>query len=193
LVLGRLEVSFCAVRFGDECDGDGLGGRGEAMLDGKVEGVLNSDEVCVAVAESVEVAGAAEGLPEVSSVLFAHVMHEDNGGFEGSLDFSEEAEDGGYFSARIFVGAVQPDEGVEDEELWFQSFDSAAEFVPVAVEVEPERRGVDEVEVEGVYGDAPVSTDAQDAFADTGGGVFGEIDESGAFFPDFEASEAWSA
>jgi hypothetical protein len=65
------------------------------------------------------------------------------------------------------------------------------ELFSVAVEVEPERRGVDEVEVERVDVDASVPTDPEDAFADTVRGILGEIDENRRFYSDVKAPETW--
>ena len=63
------------------------------MFEGEEELVVFSDEVGVAIAESVKVAGATEGLSELCAVLFAHVMDEDDGHVELSLELSEEAEE----------------------------------------------------------------------------------------------------
>ena len=70
VVMSRdFEVGTCSVVIGDEGERYWFGGRGEAVLDGEEELVVFSDEVGVAIAESVQVAGATEGLPELSSVF----------------------------------------------------------------------------------------------------------------------------
>jgi len=82
-------MCICAVIVGEEIELHGFGGGGEAVLDGEEKPFVFSDEVGVAIAESVEVAGAPEGLSELSSVFFAHVMYEDDGHVELSLQLSE--------------------------------------------------------------------------------------------------------
>ena len=160
------------------------------MFEGEEELVVFSDEVGVAIAESVKVAGATEGLPELCAVLFAHVMDEDDGHFELSLELSEEAEECGDFGAGVFIGAMQSDEGVEEEELRFELFDGIDEPCSVGFEVEPEGGCVDDVEVEGLDVEAAMIADAEYPFFDHGGGVLGEVDKSGSLVVDLEMVEA---
>lgn len=122
-------------------------------------------------------------------MLFAHMMDKKYGGVEAALQFSQEAEQCGDVGAGVFVGAMEADEGIEEEELRANVFDSGGESGSVGIEIEPEGGGIDEVQVEVADVEAAVVADAEDAFADHGCCVFGEVDESGSGACDGEASE----
>lgn len=86
------EVGVRSVVVGDEGEGDGIGFRSEAVFHGEEELVRFSYEVGVGVSEGVEVSGAPEGLAELCAVFFAHVVDEDDGHLEATLQFAQEAQ-----------------------------------------------------------------------------------------------------
>jgi hypothetical protein len=121
-------------------------------------------------------------------MLFAHVMHEEYGGVEAALEFSQEAEQGGDVCAGVFIGAMQADEGIEEKKLWFDLLDGGGEFRSVGIEIESEGGGVDEVQVEGFDVKVSVVADAHNALADHWGRVLREVDEGGTGAHDREAA-----
>jgi hypothetical protein len=173
-------VRIESVDIRDEVEFHGFGSGCEAVLEREEELFVFSDEVCIAVAESMEVTGASESLPELRAVLFTHVMDEDDGHVELPLQLPEEAQESGDVSAGVFVGPVEPDERVEEQELRVESFNGISESCSIGFKVESERGGVDDVELQGMDVDFTMIADAENALSDHGRGVFGEINESGA-------------
>jgi len=87
---------------------------------------------------------------------------------------------------------VQSYQGVEEEESWFQSVDGVDELRSVGFKIEPERWGIDDVQVEGFDIEMSMPANSKDTFTDHECGVFSEVDESRSFALDLKVSKAWS-
>jgi hypothetical protein len=67
---------------------------------------------------------------------FAGVVDEDDGEAVAALQVAQVSEQRGDFAADILVDAVQPDEGVEDEQPRFQAGDGLRQTRSIGFEVE---------------------------------------------------------
>lgn len=93
-------------------------GRGP-MLDAQFEraSAAEATEIEVGVAEGVEVTGAVEGMAgDAAGGGFAGVMDEEDGTVGGAGEGAEAIEHGRHLGGRVFVGPVDTDERIEDEE-----------------------------------------------------------------------------
>lgn len=174
------------LEIGDEGQGEGLGCRGGAVLEGHDQ----ADAVGVGVAPGVEVAGAPQGLAEVGVVAaLGHLVHEDDGQLVLALHRAQERQQARGLTGAVLVEAVESDERTVEEQAGTEHRYQLAEALLVFDEVEAQGGGGDDVEVELVEGEAAVGGDAGDALADDGQGALGEIDERRAGLVDGEASE----
>src|SRR5262249_15022912 len=87
------------------------------MLDAEREIVALAAQIEIAVTPGVELGGAAQRLPAAGlSGTFFGVVDDDNGKRITALQRSEVGEQRGHLAAGILIDAVQPHEGIEDEE-----------------------------------------------------------------------------
>ena len=89
---------------------------GGAVLDGHDDLPVAAPQVEIRIAPGVQFRAPAQGLSRPCGAALSGMMDEQHGGPEAALDVAQEAEDGGDLGDGIFVDAVQPDEGVEDDE-----------------------------------------------------------------------------
>ena len=93
-------------------------GRG-AVLDAEIERGIGPQaaEVEIGVAEGVQVARAPEAVAGAApGGSLAGMVDEQDGAVGGAREGAEAVEDDGHLRGGVLAGAVQADEGVEDEE-----------------------------------------------------------------------------
>lgn len=184
-----LEMCAVAVVVRDETEVDGvLGGRG-AMLEGEAECVGGAREVRAMIDPRMQIGTAAERLPEMRARAFGHMVDEENGDIVRALELAEVAEERGDFARVVFVARVEADERIENEELGAEPPDGGEEALLVGGGVEANGGRGDDVEIEGIEGDAAVSAEGGDACAHLGQGVFREEGECGSRLVDLKAIE----
>jgi hypothetical protein len=139
----------------------------------------------------VDVAGAAQRLAVLAARgdLLAEVVHQHQSELIATLDLAEVAEQRGDLAGVVLVAAVQPDEGVEDQEPWAMRFDGLAQPREVALLVEPQRRRVDEPELEVGELQPARRSDGGDPLAEVRQRIFGAVEEHRAAVGDREAAE----
>jgi hypothetical protein len=120
-------------------------------------------------------------------------MDEEEGEGERPGDLTERGEDGGDFGGVVFVGPLESDVGVKDEEAGAVPGEGGPEALDRFGAVDTQAGLEDEVEFEGVEGSAPGLAEVLDALADVQGGVLGGVDEDGSGVGDGEASQAGAA
>ena len=84
---------------------------------------------------------------------------------------------------------MQSYQGVEEEESWFESVDGVDEFCSVGFKIEPERWGINYVQVEGFDVEMSMPANSKDTFTDHECGVFSEVDESRSLLCNLEVTE----
>lgn len=86
------------------------------MLDGESEIIAVTAEKEVAVAPGVELRRAAQSLAvaEASGALLG-VVDDDDGEMMLTLEMAQKGEQGSDLGGRVFIAAMQSDEGIEDE------------------------------------------------------------------------------
>jgi hypothetical protein len=84
------------------------------------------------------------------------------------------------FASGVFVDAVQPHEGIEDQQPWLQAGDGVGEAAPIGLEIEPERGSGDDLDIEIGKVDAGGDGDALEPPAHSGRGILGGIEEDTA-------------
>ena len=180
------------VRMGLCAEGQAEGfwrGRG-AMLGSEQELAAMAAEQEEGIGPREEVAGAAEALPGLPDrAVLAGVMDDEDGSVMGALQLAEVAKERGDLSGVVLVDAVQPDEGVEDEEPRRVLLHGVAEAPLVVGAVESEGGSGDEVHVERAEVEAAMTTDAFEARLDDEGGVLGHVEESTSGVADGEGAE----
>jgi hypothetical protein len=120
-------------------------------------------------------------------------MDEEEGEGERPGDLTERGEDGGDFGGVVFVGPLESDVGVQDEEAGAVPGEGGPEALDGFRTVDTQAGLEDEIEFEGVEGSAPGLAEVLDALADVQGGVLGGVDEDGSGVRDGEASQAGAA
>ena len=166
-----------------------------AMFDGQGEAVAGiAAQVEVGVAPGVEFGRTAQGLAgaHVAGAL-AGMVDEDDGEAVAALQLAQVSEQRGDFAADIFVDAMQPDEGIEDEEPRFQAGDGFCQAAAIGLEIEAETGGGDHLQVEVGEIDAGGGTNSVEATANDVQGVLGGIEEDAAGLGDGEAAQAGRA
>jgi hypothetical protein len=179
---------------GDEDQGE-LWGRGmRPMLGGEEEGVALSPEVEARIGPGVELARAAKGLAgsQVTGA-FSGVVNDGDGEMVSALEVAKkgkERHDGG---GDVFIDAVQPHKGVEDQERGFELGDRPLEALTVLGAIEADRGGSERPEVEVLELEAEVSAGLLEAASQDHGSILGGEDEDAAGGVDREAAETGSA
>ena len=165
------------------------------MFDGQGEAVVGiAAQVEVGVAPGVEFGRAAQGLAGAHVAgAFAGVVDEDHGEAVAALQVAQVSEQRGHFAADILVDAMQPDEGIEDEQPRFQAGDGLLEAGAIGLEVEAETWGGDHLQVEVGEIDAGGGANAVEATADDVQGVLGGVEQDAPGLGDGEAAQAGRA
>ena len=148
-------------------------------------------QVEVGVAPAVEVTCAAQALTGAFCAgAFAHVVDEQDCQMELTLEFAQVTEQRSDFFGGVFIAAVKPYEGVEDQQRGLECGDGLAQTLAILWQVEQEARGGDYVEGERIEGGVGGRADAFEALADGGQGVLGGKQEHRAAAPDGEVAQA---
>ena len=92
---------------------------------------------------------------------------------EAALQVAQAVEDGRDLADGVLVGAVEADEGVEDEQAGADALDGIGEALLVSGIVESEGGGIDDVEVEVGERGAAGGCDPVEPLAEDVGGVLG--------------------
>jgi hypothetical protein len=186
--IGKLEAHVAPVIGEDDVEGIRCGGS--AMLDADGELVVMAADVECRVRPSVEVAGAAKSLAGGTPRVLPGVMDDDDGDVVLALHLAEEGEERGDFRGAVFVDAMKADEGVEQEKARSVLAEGAVDAESVAIEIETQRGGGDDVEGDAREGEASGSRETEESLLDVGGAVFRHVDEGGPRIVDGEAAEA---
>ena len=161
-----------------------VGGEKDALL----AAAQDEDVVC----PCEELGASPESLSGSCSAALSRVVDEEDGALEASLQAAQAVKDGRDLADGVFVGAVEADEGVEDEQAGSDALDGLGEALEVGGIVEPEGGSVDDVEVEVGERGAAGGCDAVETLAEDVRGVFGGEQEHGSG-PGREALEAGDA
>ena len=111
---------------------------------------------------------------------FLGVVDDEDGEAMAPLQLAQIGEQWGNFAAGVLVDAVQPHEGIEDQQAWLEVGDSVGEAAPIGVEIEPERRGGNNLDIEIGEVDAGGGGDALKPPADSGRRILGGIEQDTA-------------
>lgn len=160
------------------------------MLDGERKLFAVTAEVEVRVTPSVKFARAAQRLASTHlPAAFTSVMHEDDGEMKAALELAQVGEQRRDVAREVLVDAVQAYERIEDEQLGFERRDGLGEGVAVALEIDPDGRRGDHVDVE-VRELAPGrSRDAGESLADDVECVLGSVEQYAPGLPRRESAE----
>ncbi len=133
-----------------------------------------------------------QGLSGAGAAVLAGVMDEQDGGVAAALQLAQAVEDGCDLAHGVLVGAMQADQGVEDEQARPDPLDGVGETLLVGGFIEAEGGDVDDVEVEAGEGGATGGCDALETLAEDVGSIFGGEQQHGACL-DREAAQAGDA
>ena len=137
---GQLEQAECELILGSLKNQRQVGASGGgAMLDGERKLVGFALEVEIGVAPGVKLGASTQGLSCAEMLCsLSGVMNDDHSEAEEALKFAKVGEDGGDIGRSIFVDAVQPNEGVEEEELRLKKLHGLSQSVLVLKSIESE-------------------------------------------------------
>src|SRR5213593_984374 len=119
-----------------------------AMLRSQDELLLAAAQEQVAVAPGMQIAGAAQGLAVDRAALLAQMMDKHERELIAALQEPELGQEPGHLVGRVLVNAVQPHQGIEDQEARAMVGEGGGEAGPVAVEIEPQTGTEDQAEFE---------------------------------------------
>lgn len=164
------------------------------MLDGESEIVAVTAEKEVAVAPGVELRRAAQSLAvaEAAGALLG-VMDDDDGEMMLTLEMAQKGEQGSDLGGRVFIAAMQSDEGIEDEQARPQRGDGVFEAEAIGGQIEAEGGGGDDLEVETAEGDACGAADAVEAEPDDLERVLSGVEQDATWGGHGEAAQARGA
>ncbi len=133
----------------DEAQRDVGDSSGGVVLDGEDRCLALAPEVQIRVARSVKLRGAAQGLagPDVSRPL-AGVVDDKDGKVVLALQLPQKGEQRRDLLGSILVDTMQTHEGIEDEQRWFQVGDGVGKGLAIIVDVEPQGRSGDHLDIE---------------------------------------------
>ena len=143
----------------DELQGRPLGGGCEfeaeivevgcgAVVGGEKDALLATAQDEHVIRPREELGAAPESLSGSSSATFSRVVDDEYCALEAALQVAQAVEDGRDLADGVLVGAVEADEGVEDEQAGADALDGIGEALLVSGIVESEGGGIDDVEVE---------------------------------------------
>jgi hypothetical protein len=121
------------------------------------------------------------------------VVDDDDGHLVAALKVAQEPEEWCDLTAGILIATVESDEGVEDEELRPQRGDGIGESDDVVLEIEPQARRRDDLDVEPFELESVRSGDSLEPLADNVKSVLGGIQEHPSGVRYHEAPQARSA
>ena len=121
------------------------------------------------------------------------VMDDEHGDTVSPLQLAQVGEQGSDLAAGVLVDAVQPHEGIEDEQAWPQPVDGLGEVAPIGREVEPQDRHGDDLDIEVGEGNAGGRGDAVKAVADDMQRVLGGVEQDTSGRGHDEAAQAGRA
>ena len=151
------------------------------MLTRKDEILTLAAQIEVAIAPGVELSGAAPRMAcAAATATRLSVVDDEHSEAMASLQLAQVAEQRADFAAGILVDAVKPHEGIEDEQAWLEVGDGIGEVAPIGLEIEPERGGGDDLDIDIREVDAGGGRDALEPPAHSGRGVLGGIEEDTA-------------
>ena len=166
---------------------------GGAVLDGHDDVPVAAPQVEIRIAPGVQFAAPAQGLSRPCGAALSGMMDEQHGGPEAALDVAQEAEDGGDLGDGIFVDAVQPDEGVEDDEAGADALHRLDQALAVGAMIEAQGWHVDDGDVEGFEPGAGGARDPLEAGAHDVSCVLGGEHQDRARLVGGEAAQAGDA
>jgi hypothetical protein len=162
----------------DEGEVEGIRSGSCAMLDGDGEMIAEATDVKGAVGPGVEVAGAPEGLAGVCpEAALLGVMDDEDGDIVLALHFPEEGEESGDLAGAVFIDAVEPDEGIEEQDAGTVGAEGTIDAGAIAVEIETERGSSDDIERDPCEVESAVEAETGKAELNVGGSVFRHVDE----------------
>ena len=164
------------------------------MLDGEGERVVAAAQIQVAVAPGVKLRGAAQRLAVAQAMGgLAGVMHDQDGELMAALQFAQIGEQRGDFATGVLVDAVQTHERVEDEQPRLERRDGVLEAGAIGTQVQTQRGGGDDLDVQIAQRDAGGGADAVEALAHDGQSVLCGVQQHPAGTGDGEAAQARGA
>jgi len=172
------EVGRGAIGSSGESELEWLGSRGGAMLTGEAQAIAMLCEVRVIVPKRVKVATPTQGLTTMCADALAHVMDDKDGDGMAALHLAEKAEEGRDVRAAVFVQTVQSHQGIEPQELRAQTRERGVEPLLIGLQIESDRVGCGDVEIECVEVELAVGAEGAETLAYAREGVFGEVDEA---------------
>src|SRR5580692_2283376 len=142
----------------------------------------------------MKLGGAAQGLAgaDVAGALTG-VVDEDDGKSVAALQVAQICQQGSDVAADVLVDAVQPDEGIEDEQAWLERGNGLFQAFAVGLDIETQAGRGDDLDVDIGEADAGGGTDAVEAAPDDMRRVLGGIEEDPARPGHGEAAQAGSA
>lgn len=164
------------------------------MLDGESEIIAVTAEIEVAVAPGMELGRAAQSLAvaEAAGALLG-VVDDNDGELMLALEVAQKGEQGSDLGGRVFIAAMQADEGVEDEQARPESGDGVFEAEAVGGQIEAHGGGGDDLEVEVAERDASGGADAVEAETDDLEGVLSGVEQDATWGGHGEAAQARGA
>ena len=117
-------------------------------------------------------------------------MDEDEGEGEGAREFAQGGQDGGYFRGVVFVGRLQADVGIEDEQPRLAQGEGGAQAIDIVRAINAERGLENEVEFERRERGMASVAELLDALAHLQGRILGGVEEDGPGRGHGEAAQA---
>src|SRR5215471_9390237 len=160
------------------------------MLDCEGEIIAIAAQIEVAISPGMELGGPAQRLTgaRASSTLFGMVDDED-GEAIAALQLAQVGKQRGDFAAGVLVDAVQPHEGIENEQARPQVCDGVGEAAPIAFEIKAKGRRGDDLDIQIGEVDASGSGDALEPPAHDRSGILGSIEEDTARIGRFKTAQ----
>jgi hypothetical protein len=183
---GQMQVVFGA----EEGKGGGLGSAGGAVLDGQDELLALTTQGERGVDPGEEVTGSAQVLAAGGAAVLARVVDDGEGQVVGALQLAQISEDGGDIAGLILVNAMEPHEGVEQEEPGSMAPDGLREAALVAWLIEAHAGRGDHADGKCGEIERSVAADAKEPLLDDRSGVLGHVDEHATGLTDGERVEA---
>ena len=153
------------------------------MLDGQRDVVAIAAQIEIAVAPGMELGRAAQRLPGAdAAAALLGVVDDEDGNAVAALQLAQIGQQWGDLAAGVLVDAMQAHERIEDEQARLQSGDGLGEVAAVGIEVEPNGRRGDDLDIEVGQLHAGGDRDAFEAAAHDMQGILGrkEQDPAGA-------------
>jgi hypothetical protein len=155
--------SIAGILGADQLESQGTQARGRAVFDQERPTIAAALEKQKAIRPCVDIGRASEAVARAEGELFSAVVHQRDGYAERTLQGTEVAKQGGHGVASVFIGGMNADQGIQDQESGPVAGNGGLEPFLMLALIQAEQPGGNHVYIERVEVDPAISSEGLQA------------------------------